>query len=119
MPSDYVQAATAPRRPVKRLVATIFVVGLVVAIVGPARVGDAIRRLLPARTASLGWFYTAPKDTTTPSTVAKTNDWDADLAANAEGAGLLMAHCKSAKAFLHCSTTGRKEHGGAELVPDA
>src|SRR5437588_603856 len=38
--------------------------------------------------------------------VAKTNNWDADLAANAEGAGLLMAHCKSAKAFLHCSTTG-------------
>jgi nucleoside-diphosphate-sugar epimerase len=38
--------------------------------------------------------------------VAKTNDWDADLASNAEGPGLLMAHCKGAKAFLHCSTTG-------------
>jgi UDP-glucuronate 4-epimerase len=38
--------------------------------------------------------------------VSKTNEWDADLAANAEGPGLLMAHCKTAKAFLHCSTTG-------------
>jgi nucleoside-diphosphate-sugar epimerase len=38
--------------------------------------------------------------------VAKTNDWDADLRANAEGVGLLMAHTKKAKAFLHCSTTG-------------
>lgn len=38
--------------------------------------------------------------------VSKTNDWDADLAANAEGVGLLMAHTKAAKAFLHCSTTG-------------
>src|SRR3954453_10918496 len=38
--------------------------------------------------------------------VSKTNDWDADLRNNAEGVGLLMAHCKQAKAFLHCSTTG-------------
>src|SRR4051794_5548253 len=38
--------------------------------------------------------------------VSKTNDWDADIAANAEGVGLLMAHTKAAKAFLHCSTTG-------------
>lgn len=38
--------------------------------------------------------------------VAKTNDWAADLAANAEGVGLLMARCREARAFLHCSTTG-------------
>jgi len=38
--------------------------------------------------------------------VSKTNDWDADIRNNAEGVGLLMAHCKAAKAFLHCSTTG-------------
>ena len=44
--------------------------------------------------------------------VAKTNDWDADIAANAEGPGLLMAHCKGAKAFLHCSTTGVYEDTG-------
>src|SRR5436305_90341 len=38
--------------------------------------------------------------------VSKTNDWDQDIRNNAEGVGLLMAHCKAAKAFLHCSTTG-------------
>ena len=36
--------------------------------------------------------------------VAKSGDWDKDLAANAESAGLLMAHCRNAKAFLHCSS---------------
>jgi UDP-glucuronate 4-epimerase len=38
--------------------------------------------------------------------VSKTNDWEQDLRNNAEGVGLLMAHTKAAKAFLHCSTTG-------------
>ncbi|QEN12806.1 NAD-dependent epimerase/dehydratase family protein [Mycolicibacterium sp. ELW1] len=36
--------------------------------------------------------------------VAKSGRWDKDLAANAESAGLLMAHCRSVKAFLHCSS---------------
>jgi UDP-glucuronate 4-epimerase len=36
--------------------------------------------------------------------VAKSGDWDKDLAANAESVGLLMAHCRNAKAFLHCSS---------------
>ena len=44
--------------------------------------------------------------------VSKTNDWDGDLAANAEGVGLLMAHCKGATSFLHCSTTGVYEATG-------
>ena len=35
--------------------------------------------------------------------VAKSGNWEKDLAANAESIGLLMAHCK-AKAFLHCSS---------------
>jgi UDP-glucuronate 4-epimerase len=38
--------------------------------------------------------------------VSKSNDWDTDLAGNAEGVGLLMAHCRGARAMLHCSTTG-------------
>ncbi len=38
--------------------------------------------------------------------VAKANDWDQDLAGNAEGMGLLMAHCRGARSVLHCSTTG-------------
>lgn len=32
-------------------------------------------------------------------------DFETALAANAEGAGLLMAHCRKARAFLHCSST--------------
>src|SRR3979490_301276 len=36
--------------------------------------------------------------------VAKSGHWDKDLAANAESVGLLMAHCRNAKAFLHCSS---------------
>src|SRR5262249_43479770 len=33
-------------------------------------------------------------------------DFGTALAANAEGAALLMGHCRTARAFLHCSTTG-------------
>jgi nucleoside-diphosphate-sugar epimerase len=36
--------------------------------------------------------------------VAKSGDWDKDMATNAESVGLLMAHCRGAKAFLHCSS---------------
>jgi nucleoside-diphosphate-sugar epimerase len=38
--------------------------------------------------------------------VVKSNRWDVDLAGNAEAAGLLMAHCRRARSFLHCSSTG-------------
>ncbi len=38
--------------------------------------------------------------------VAKTNDWETDLAANAGGLAYLMEHHQGATAFLHCSTTG-------------
>ncbi len=38
--------------------------------------------------------------------VAHPPDFDTALATNAEGAALLMGHCRSAKAFLHCSSTG-------------
>ncbi len=44
--------------------------------------------------------------------VVKSNRWDIDLAANAEAAGLLMARCRSAKAFLHCSSTGVYQPAG-------
>ena len=37
--------------------------------------------------------------------VAKTNDWDRDLAANSGGLASLMEHHQSARAFLHCSST--------------
>jgi UDP-glucuronate 4-epimerase len=37
---------------------------------------------------------------------SRTPDFETDLRANAEGAGLLMSHCRRAKGFLACSTTG-------------
>jgi nucleoside-diphosphate-sugar epimerase len=37
--------------------------------------------------------------------VAKTNNWDVDLAANSGGLAHLMEHHRDAAAFLHCSTT--------------
>jgi UDP-glucuronate 4-epimerase len=44
--------------------------------------------------------------------VVKSNRWDIDLAANAEATGLLMAHCRSAKAWLQCSSTGVYQPAG-------
>jgi UDP-glucuronate 4-epimerase len=44
--------------------------------------------------------------------VVKSNRWDIDLAANAEATGLLMAHCRNAKAWLQCSSTGVYEPAG-------
>jgi UDP-glucuronate 4-epimerase len=38
--------------------------------------------------------------------VAKTNNWEHDLAANSGGLASLMEHHQNATAFLHCSTTG-------------
>lgn len=40
------------------------------------------------------------------------DDWDRDLAGNAESIALLMAHCATARAFLHCSSTAVYEHQG-------
>lgn len=44
--------------------------------------------------------------------VAKTNDFDRDLAANAEALGFLMARTATARAFLHCSSTAVYEPDG-------
>jgi nucleoside-diphosphate-sugar epimerase len=45
--------------------------------------------------------------------VVRSNRWEVDLRGNAEAAGLLMAHCRNATAFLHCSATAVYEHAGA------
>ncbi|MAG33101.1 MAG: oxidoreductase [Deltaproteobacteria bacterium] len=37
---------------------------------------------------------------------SRTPDFETDIRANGEGVGLLMSHCRRAKGFLHCSTTG-------------
>lgn len=44
--------------------------------------------------------------------------FDQDIRANAEGVGLLMSHCRKAKAFLHCSTTGVYENVGHEVITE-
>jgi UDP-glucuronate 4-epimerase len=46
--------------------------------------------------------------------VVKSNRWDIDIAGNAEAAGLLMARCHRARAFLHCSSTGVYEAADGE-----
>jgi len=43
-----------------------------------------------------------------------TPDFDGDLAANAEAAGLLLAHCRRARGFLHCSTAAVYQAKGGE-----
>src|SRR3990172_6546678 len=42
-------------------------------------------------------------------------DFDHDLRANGEATGLLMSHCRRAKAFLHCSTTGVYQPDGQRV----
>lgn len=44
--------------------------------------------------------------------VAKTQSFDDDLAANVEGLGLLMSHCRGAKGLLHCSSTAVYQANG-------
>lgn len=46
--------------------------------------------------------------------VVKTDSFDYDLAANGEGVGRLMLHCKNVKAFLHLSSTAVYEYAGHE-----
>ena len=46
-------------------------------------------------------------------------NFDEDIRGNAEAVGLLMSHCRKAKAFLHCSTTGVYEYAGHKLLSEA
>jgi UDP-glucuronate 4-epimerase len=46
--------------------------------------------------------------------VVKTEDFDYDLAANAEGVGRLMLHCPDVKAFVHFSSTAVYQYAGHE-----
>jgi nucleoside-diphosphate-sugar epimerase len=51
--------------------------------------------------------------------VAKGGDFDEDLRANAEATGLLMSHCRRARAFLHCSTTGVYQPAGHRVFRES
>jgi UDP-glucuronate 4-epimerase len=46
------------------------------------------------------------------------DDFDLDFRNNAEGTGLLMSHCRSAKGFLACSTTGVYQSVGHALLTE-
>lgn len=48
--------------------------------------------------------------------VVKSGDFDYDMRANAEGVGLLMSHCRGARAFLHCSTAGVYDDAGQKPI---
>ncbi len=50
--------------------------------------------------------------------VVRSGEFDYDLRANAEGVGLLMAHCRNARAFLHCSTAGVYHDEGREPLKE-
>jgi UDP-glucuronate 4-epimerase len=50
--------------------------------------------------------------------VVKSGDFDYDLKANAIGSGHLLAHCKKAKAFLQCSTTGVYQYAGHDVLAE-
>jgi nucleoside-diphosphate-sugar epimerase len=51
--------------------------------------------------------------------VAKSNDWDADLAANVGGLASLMEHHRKARGFLHCSSTAVYKPMGHEVFDEA
>lgn len=61
-----------------------------------------------------GSLTTVPDDFTyvVNMAVVKTGDFAYDLAANAEGAGRLAAHCRRAKGFLHVSSGGVYKYAG-------
>ncbi|HZO08451.1 MAG TPA: NAD(P)-dependent oxidoreductase [Myxococcota bacterium] len=46
-------------------------------------------------------------------------DFEKDLRGNGEAAGLLMSHCRRAKAFLHCSTTGVYQAAGHHVFRES
>ena len=46
------------------------------------------------------------------------DDFDLDFRNNAEGTGRLMSHCRAAKAFLACSTTGVYQANGHNLLKE-
>lgn len=50
--------------------------------------------------------------------VVKSGDFEYDLAANAEGVGRLMMHCRKVKAFLHMSSTAVYEYAGHQALAE-
>ena len=51
--------------------------------------------------------------------VTKIGRWDKDLAANGVGAGELMSHFRSARSFLHCSSTAVYRPNGGQPMKES
>jgi nucleoside-diphosphate-sugar epimerase len=51
--------------------------------------------------------------------VVKSGDFDYDLAANVEGVGRLMAHCRDARGFLHCSSGAVYQYAGHQPLEES
>ncbi|HEB88804.1 MAG TPA: NAD(P)-dependent oxidoreductase [Deltaproteobacteria bacterium] len=50
--------------------------------------------------------------------VARSSDFDGDFRVNAEATGALMSHCRAARSFLHCSTSGVYQPNGHALFTE-
>ncbi len=98
-------------------------------VIGVARFGDgAVRAELEAAgvecvTADLGAgdLSGVPTDVdhVLNFAVAKVGRWDEDLAANVEGLGFLLHHCRTARSFLHCSSTAVYAPKGHEPIAES
>ncbi len=97
-------------------------------VIGVARFGDPVARArleaagvtcIPVNLAD-GDLSAEPADVdhVLNLAVVKSGRWEVDLRANAEAAGLLLAHCRSATSFLHCSSTGVYQHAGSHLLAE-
>ncbi len=51
--------------------------------------------------------------------VSRIGDFDYDMAANVDALGLLMSHCRSARALLHCSSTAVYQPNGHHRFREA
>jgi nucleoside-diphosphate-sugar epimerase len=51
--------------------------------------------------------------------VVKSGDFGYDLAANAEGVGRLMSHCRDAEGFLHCSSGAVYQYAGQQPLQES
>jgi nucleoside-diphosphate-sugar epimerase len=51
--------------------------------------------------------------------VVKSGDFEYDLAANAEGVGRLMSHCRDAEGFLHCSSGAVYQYAGQRPLKES
>jgi nucleoside-diphosphate-sugar epimerase len=93
-------------------------------VIGAARFADAERRreLERAGVRTVAFDLDGPRLYEVPADVdvvlhfalARTHDFERDLAANAEGAAFLVEHVAGARAFLHCSSTAVYQPRGHE-----